>query len=767
MESRLHLSVGGAVQGVGFRPFVYRLATDLGLTGWVRNAPQGLALEVEGPFASIQCFQHRLAAEAPPRASIQQLHSSWLAPLGEQVFTIQPSDTKGVNSTVVLPDIATCGDCLHELFDPNDRRYLYPFINCTNCGPRFSIIQALPYDRPKTTMREFHLCSHCQAEYNDPQNRRFHAQPNACSECGPSLALWNREGTCLSTHHEALVKAVEAIRLGAIVAIKGIGGFHFMVDAQNETAIQRLRQRKNREEKPFALMMPSLAMAKRFCHVGSLEADLLCSPAAPIVLLSRQSSVFLPSAIAPDNPNLGVMLPYSPLHHLLMHELGAPVVATSGNLASEPLCTDEQDALYRLADIADVFLVHNRPIARHLDDSIVQVIQGTTQVLRCARGYAPLPISWQTPSGVAQPETTQDLRSATLAVGAHLKSAVAIATDHNIVISQHVGDLETAEAYTAFDTMLDDLSNLHDMRPTAAVCDSHPDYLSTRRAEALGLPLHRVQHHVAHVLSCMADNELKPPLLGIAWDGSGYGLDGTLWGGEFIQVTEAAYQRVAHFRPFLLPGSEHAIKEPRRSALGLLYTLMGEELFDQLELAPLQAFSKQERVLLKTMLAKTLNTPLTSSVGRLFDAVASLIGLRQITTFEGQAAMAMEFALDGLDIDDQYSFEIDHRHATAIVDWKSLIDGIKTDHQNRVSPGYIAACFHNTLVEIIVAIAQYQSQEQVVLTGGCFQNRYLTKRAITRLRSEGFRPFWHRRVPPNDGGIALGQLASLRMAIKE
>ena len=757
----LHLAVGGAVQGVGFRPFVYRLATDLGLAGWVRNSAQGLSLEVEGSPSALQHFLQRLTAESPHQAAIQQIDSTWLAPRGYTTFTIQPSQDDGVKTALVLPDIATCVDCQRELFDAHDRRYLYPFINCTHCGPRFSIIDALPYDRPHTTMRHFDMCDPCQAEYNDPQNRRFHAQPNACPQCGPSLALWQRDGTCRSTHHDALRSAADAILRGAIVAVKGLGGFHLMVDARNEIAVHRLRQSKHREEKPFALMVPSLAVAHRHCHISPLEAHLLSSPASPIVLLRRKSSL-LSAAVAPGNPNLGVMLPYTPLHHLLLRTLGFPVVATSGNRADEPLCTDEHDALDRLAGIADMFLVHNRPITRHVDDSIVRVMLGRDLVLRRARGYAPLPIGWG-----GAPHATQTSLPTILAVGAHVKNAVAAAAGQDIFLSQHIGDLETTEAFTAFHKALHDVPTLYDMRPTAIVCDAHPDYLSTRGALACGLPLQRVQHHVAHVLACMIDNELDAPLLGVAWDGGGYGLDGTIWGGEFLQVTETAFQRVAHFRPFPLPGGEHAMKEPRRVALGLLYTLFGDALFDMTDQAPVQAFTANERRIVHTMLAKNLNAPLTSSAGRLFDAVASIIGLRQVATFEGQAAMALEFALDGVETDDGYPFQIDEiqidaRHTTTVIDWAPLVHAILTDQQNQVSIGRIAAQFHHTLVEIIVAMAKRWAATQVVLTGGCFQNRYLTEHAVKRLRTEGFHPFWHRRVPPNDGGIAVGQIAARR-----
>jgi hydrogenase maturation protein HypF len=742
------VTLRGAVQGVGFRPFIYRLATELGLAGWVRNSTQGVCLEVEGGVDTLQGFLRRLTADRPPQAVIHSLESALLDPCGYTAFVIQPSHADDAKTAVMLPDLATCADCRREVFDPGDRRYLYPFTNCTNCGPRFSIIEALPYDRPNTTMRHFAMCRQCQAEYDDPHNRRFHAQPNACPQCGPQLALWDGNGTPLASQHAALLATVEAIRHGAIVAVKGLGGFHLVVDAHNEASVQQLRQRKQRAEKPFALMYPSLTAVQEHCHVSALEARLLLSPASPIVLLHRKAS--LPhAAIAPGNPYLGVMLPYTPLHHLLLHELGFAVVATSGNRADEPLCTDADDALARLAGIAELFLVHDRPIARHVDDSIGRVILGTEQLLRRARGYAPLPI-----------RVANATLPAVLAVGGHLKNTVALSVGDDIFLSQHLGDLETAPALAAFQAAMQHLPQLYDATPTLVACDAHPDYRSTQNTMALKVPSIRVQHHYAHVLACMADNALEPPVLGVAWDGTGYGLDGTVWGGEFLQITDVGFRRVAHLRPFRLPGGATAIKEPRRAALGLLYAVFGAALFAMSDLAPVQAFSPQALRIVHTMLQRGLNAPLTSSAGRLFDAVASLVGLRQRATFEGQAAMELEFALDGVETDMAYPFRIDEAHATYVIDWAPLVRAIVADWPHQSSVPHIAAAFHNTLVDIIVAVAQRLGEARVVLTGGCFQNRYLTERAVHRLRAAGFRPSWHQRVPPNDGGLALGQVVA-------
>ncbi len=856
-RTRLKLTVRGAVQGVGFRPFVFRLAAELGLAGWVNNSPQGVFIEVEGPRAELEKFLLRLETEKPPRSFIQSLEASWLDPVGCTAFEIRPSEIGGNKTALVLPDIATCPDCLREIFDPQNRRHRYPFTNCTNCGPRFSIIESLPYDRANTSMKAFTMCPQCRAEYDEPHDRRFHAQPNVCPVCGPRLELWesgtgilpvsDRLEACSTfsppRDHGVLLAAANAIREGRTVAVKGLGGFHLMVDARNDNAVQLLRERKHREEKPFALMFPSLESVKAECEVSPLEERLLRSPEAPIVLLKRlvrprpgplpqerenhppipresatddsstsveqisprnvcslspgergrvragveQNCSLAAQSIAPNNPYLGAMLPYTPLHHLLMAELGFPVVATSGNLSDEPICTDEREALERLRDIADVFLVHNRPILRHVDDSIVRVMLDRELMLRRARGYAPLPITIGGASSTSpKPQHQKDQGvvelhppKIVLAVGAHLKNAVALSVGSQIFISQHIGDLETEQAYSAFRRVIADFEKLYEAKPQIIAADLHPDYLSTKFAQETGraeLPLGQdaqqrvptiisVQHHIAHVLSCMAENEIAPPALGVSWDGTGYGTDGTIWGGEFFLVTDDRVERIAHLRPFRLPGGDKAVKEPRRTALGLLHELpsVQSNLLMQVHQKIACAFSPGELATLKTMLAKNLNSPVTTSMGRLFDAVASLINLRQQIRFEGQAAMELEFALDGVETDEHYNLSLVTRHSSLILDWSPMIEAILLDVQQGVSVGIISAKFHNALMEGIVAVAKRAAQERVVLSGGCFQNRYLTERVVRRLQAEGFRPYWHQRVPPNDGGIALGQVvAALR-----
>lgn len=739
--ARLKIALQGAVQGVGFRPHVFRLATHLNLTGWVNNSAAGVALEVEGPRPSLEEFLFRLDAEKPPRSFIQSLEASWLDAVGYKKFEIRESECGGGPTALVLPDIATCPDCVKDIFQPDGRRYQYPFTNCTNCGPRFSIIEAVPYDRCHTAMRQFTMCPRCQAEYDNPDDRRFHAQPNACPVCGPRLDLWDRSGTPSRTGREALAAAAEQIRQGAIVALKGLGGFHLITAAHSDLCVRRLREAKHREEKPFALMFPSLSAVKAECHVSALEEHLLGSPAAPVVLLRRtEGQRALSTAIAPRNPFLGVMLPYTPLHHLLLAELKFPVVATSGNLTDEPICTDEHEAVKRLGQIADVFLVHNRPIVRAVDDSVVRVMMGREMVLRRARGYAPLPV------GIL-PEADG---ATILAVGGHLKNAVAVAVGRQVFISQHIGDLENMQSYEAFVRVTADLQKLFAAKPAVVARDAHPDYLSTNFASTLSLPVAPVQHHQAHILACMAENELKPPVLGVAWDGAGYGLDGTIWGGEFLLVTENAIERRGHLRPFRLPGGDKAVKEPWRTATAVLHEIS----------APLpRGFSPPAA--LKEMLEKGINSPWTSSAGRLFDAVAALAGLNQKVTFEGQAAMELEFALDGVTEDEAYPFHISDGNPF-MLDWQPVIEGVLADLRHQRPVGEIAAKFHNALAEMIVSAARKVGEKQIALSGGCFQNRYLTERAIQRLEQEGLHPYWHQRVPPNDGGIALGQILAVR-----
>jgi hydrogenase maturation protein HypF len=770
---RIRIAIRGAVQGVGFRPFVYRLASEMKLPGWVLNSPEGVFVEAEGENAALVSFLFRLQSEKPAPSFIQSLEFSWLDPVHFSGFEIRESEQAGAKSVLILPDIATCPECLSEVLSPDNRRYRYPFTNCTHCGPRFTIIDSLPYDRPNTSMKSFEMCPDCRKEYGNPGDRRFHAQPNACPVCGPSLQLWTPSGKVLSSRDDALLEAAMALRRGHIIAVKGLGGFHLVADARNAQAVETLRFRKHREEKPFALMYPTLDHIGEDCRISRLESRLLSSSESPIVLLERRldnsGSPIAPN-VAPANPYLGVMLPYTPLHHLLMRELGFPVIATSGNLSDEPICIDEGEALARLAGIADLFLIHNRPIVRHVDDSILRVILGRELVLRRARGYVPLPLQ------------CKGLAPDTLAVGAHLKNNVAITVGDNIFISQHIGDLENQEASDAFRKVIRSLCRLYSMTPARIAADMHPDYLSTKFAREYGVPLISVQHHYAHVAACMAENELDGAALGVSWDGTGYGADGTVWGGEFLLIDEREFSRAASFRRFMLPGSVLAVREPRRTALGVLYEILGESVFSRGDAFQSRCFSSAEISVLGQMLQKGIHSPWTTSVGRLFDAVASLCGLRQFIGYEGQAAMELEFAAGPETTEETYPFAVwDRRgtqvesnekwptyqaHAALVVDWEPLIRALLRDVEVAIPLARISKKFHNTLVEIIVKVARSVGQDRVVLTGGCFQNRVLMERSVQRLEAEGFRPYWHQRIPPNDGGIAAGQIVAASRLLK-
>jgi hydrogenase maturation protein HypF len=750
---RAKIIVRGAVQGVGFRPFVYRLAGELGLNGWVLNSTRGVFLEVEGGGESVRRFLLRLEREKPPRAIIQSLEFAILDPAGYRNFEIRYSDESGEKSVLILPDIATCADCLRETFDPRDRRYRYAFTNCTNCGPRFSIIEALPYDRPNTSMRKFAMCPQCDREYHDPADRRFHAQPNACPLCGPQLEFWDAGGCLLACGDYALRRAEDIVRSGGVLALKGLGGFQLIADAGNESAVVQLRRRKHREEKPLALMAPSLDAIREACFVSELEQRLLLSPESPIVLLERRTRAGrLAASLAPGNPYLGFMLPYTPLHHLLLRDLGCEIVATSGNLTDEPICIDESEAVERLRGIADGFLVHNRPIVRHVDDSVVRVIRGRELVLRRARGYAPLPVH------------LKESLPCVLALGAHLKNSVALSVGAEVFVSQHIGDLATNQAFQAFRRVSEDLQELWAVKPAIIACDMHPDYLSTKHARQLSAPVQGVQHHWAHVLACMAENEVEPPALGVSWDGTGYGNDGTIWGGEFLLARGASFERVARFRQFRLPGGEMAIRQPSRSALGVLFEIWGDDGLGRVDLPPIRDFSQNQLRIIRQMLAKAVNAPVTSSAGRLFDAVASLTGIRQRVSFEGQAAMELEFAAQPT-VKDFYPFEVcDGR--PLIVNWSQTIEAIVNDVARARPVGDISAKFHNTLAEMVRVVALRIGEAKIILTGGCFQNRRLTEACLKRLLDAGFRPYWHQRIPPNDGGISLGQVVAAAATLR-
>jgi hydrogenase maturation protein HypF len=751
---RLRVEIRGAVQGVGFRPFVYRLARELGCTGWIENDARGVVVEAEAGEATLHALLERLRNGAPAHAVIQDVRVEWLAAAGAEEFRIRASDGRGARTALVQPDLATCPACLAEIRAGADRRSGYAFTNCTACGPRYSIVRRLPYDRPNTTMAGFPLCDACAAEYADPADRRFHAQPNACPSCGPRLALLSATGAELVAGADAAVldAAVAALGQGLVVAAKGLGGYHLMVDARNEDAVRTLRDRKRRPTKPMAVLVRDLAAARRLCSVSRRAAALLESPAAPIVLLPRLRGQRVASAVAPGAPALGVMLPATPLHHLLTARADFPLVATSGNRSEEPICTTEADALDRLGGIADVFLVHDRPIERHVDDSVAWIVGGTPRLLRRARGYAPLPLRLARPAPPL------------LAVGAHLKNAIAVTAGRNVFVSQHIGDLDTAEARAAFERVIADLLGFYGIEPIAIAHDLHPDYASTlhalRLAERTGAQPIAVQHHHAHLAACLAEHGAAGPALGVVWDGTGYGTDGTIWGGEFLVGDVAGVRRAAHLLPFRLAGGEAAVREPARVGVALVDLALDGAL-DASDLPPFRAFPAERLRLLRMVIASGGNAPVTTSAGRLFDGLAALLGLRATASFEGEAAIALEQAADRTE---RGRYEVGLQPATladgpAVLDWRPLVQAVVGDLVRGVETGVIAGRIHNGLAEAILGIALQVGVDRVALSGGCFQNRLLTERTAARLRRSGFQVLLHREVPPNDGGICLGQIA--------
>jgi hydrogenase maturation protein HypF len=763
MNNRLKINLKGLLQGIGFRPFVYRLAKQYQQAGWVANDNQHVVIEIEGDREQQALFLTALQQQVPACGHIAEIHQQQIPTREETTFQLKTSlslDTQ--KSAFVCPDIAVCDACIAELFDPTNRRYGHPFISCCHCGSRYSLMHSLPYDRCNTSLRVFPLCPACLAEYQDPSNRRFHAQTIACHDCGSELSFSDNQGHVLQSKNAALAATIEQLKNGKIVAVKGVGGFQLMVDATNQDAVLRLRQRKHRMSKPFALMVKSVVEAEQLCELDKIEKQLLQSAAAPIVLVkAKQDLSGLINSVAPNQALLGLMLPYTPIQHLIMHALQTPLIATSANQQGEPICIDNQQAIEKLAGIADFFLCHNRDILRPLDDSIVRVIAGKPTVLRRARGYVPTPIA------------LKNSIPATLAVGGHTKNTVAIAQDQQVILSQHLGDLEQLETGQQFEKTITDLSDFYHFKPQTVARDLHSDYFSSQYAQRLSVPVQTVQHHYAHILSCMAEHQLEPPVLGVAWDGTGLGTDNQLWGGEFLLITAEGFQRVAHCRPFPLIGAFQAIKEPRRVALALLYGCFGDDLFTEKHADLLIHFSQSELKFLHSMLKKSLNCPQTTSIGRLFDGVASLLGLCQISEFEGQAAMALEQAAMFEVYSGSYSLEFmtaslsrTGSHVVEI-DWQPLILSILED-LTRLTTAQIAAKFHHTLAKIVFAVAERRPSRflkpgrsemlPLVLSGGCFQNAYLVEAIEKESLKYDYPLFRHEKVPPNDGGLALGQI---------
>jgi hydrogenase maturation protein HypF len=766
-RTRIAVRVEGIVQGVGFRPFVYALAARLGLGGQVGNDVDGVFAEVEGAPVAVAEFLRALERDAPPLARVERVTATAMPTAGTASFQIVASDPAGRRSTLIAADTATCADCLRELADPADRRFRYPFINCTNCGPRFTIVRDVPYDRPLTTMASFGMCAQCAAEYHDPANRRFHAQPTCCPACGPRLTLLDRSGPPQdpASGDSALRLAAELLRAGRIVAVKGLGGYHLAADAADEEAVAALRARKHREDKPFAVMAADLAAARRLGQVDDAEADLLASPARPIVLLARLPEAAVAPAAAPGNRQLGVMLPYTPLHHLLLAAVGRPVVLTSGNVSDEPIAYRDEDALDRLSGIADAFLTHDRAIHIRTDDSVARAVRNRPMLIRRSRGYVPQPVTVRSASfaGFARP---------VLACGAELKNTFCLAKDRHAFVSHHIGDLENAETLRSFTEGIEHFSRLFDVSPQVVAYDLHPEYLSTKYALDLDdVDLVGVQHHHAHIASCLADNDTDDstggPVIGVAFDGTGYGTDGTIWGGEFLIATMADFRRAGHLGQVPMPGGAAAIRQPWRMAAAYLDAagLDGPSL-------PVLERNAARWDTVVSMARRRVNAPLTSSAGRLFDAVAALLGVRDEITYEGQAAIELEQLADRAEtrayragIDATTGIVTEPAVSAATGPFRAsgtdLIAAVAADLAEGVPRELIAARFHNGLAALVVSgcecLRERHGLATVALSGGVFQNLLLLGRTVAGLEAQGFTVLTHSRVPCNDGGISLGQ----------
>jgi hydrogenase maturation protein HypF len=763
MERR-SIAIQGVVQGVGFRPFVYGLASRLELYGFVKNRTDGVLIEVEGEAQSLDRFLLELSSELPPLAQIDRLSWDRQSPRGDREFRIEPSetDTDTRAPVFVAADVATCAECLAEVFNPRDRRYRYPFLNCTNCGPRLTIVTGAPYDRERTTMASFTMCALCRAEYEDPANRRFHAQPTACPACGPQLQILDAEGKPVETN-DPLACFAAGLRAGSIGALKGLGGFHLTCDAGCEAAVLALRQRKHRDEKPFAIMVRDVEMTKMYCQISAAEETLLASPRRPIVLLQKRSGSGIAEGVAPGNPGLGVMLPYTPLHHLLLEALGGiPLVMTSGNRSDEPIAFENDDALNRLRGIADLFLIHDRPIHVRCDDSVTRVVDRTESLVRRSRGYAPQPIG-----------LSIDCPHPILAVGGQLKSTFALGRGRHAFLSHHLGDLDHYAAFRAFERDILLYQRIFAIEPVHIAYDRHPGYASTEyarnRARLRNSSIEEhpfltaVQHHHAHMASCMAEHSRTEPVIGVTFDGTGYGTDGAIWGGEFLVGDYRTFRRAGHLRYVGMPGGDQAIREPWRMAVAHLRDagISGGEFVSRLSPAAIRT--------IETMLDKGFRTPMTSSAGRLFDAVAALAGLRQSVNYEGQAAMELEWLATGVADAGAYPFELEvvpageTPQATLVVDTRPLIRAVVLDAARGIPAAIVSRRFHTTIVELIASVCDHIRRsmrlDAVVLSGGVFMNALLSSEANARLKRDGFQVYRHRLVPPNDGGLSLGQLA--------
>jgi hydrogenase maturation protein HypF len=751
---RLRLHIDGIVQGVGFRPHIYRLANKYQLGGYVINTSKGVEIEIEGSEEKITSFMQELnEGHLPPLSKVLSCTTTEQEPKGYRDFRIYESIREEGVITLLSPDITVCHECLQELNNPEDRRYQYPFINCTNCGPRYTITESLPYDRANTVMSEFVMCEQCEKEYHDPSDRRFHAQPNACFACGPQVFLVNSDGKEIA-RKQALEKTIQFLQQGYIIAIKGLGGFHLAADASNERTITMLREHKGREEKPLALMVSSIETAEQFCTITEIEKHFLLSPQRPIVLVEKKKSTGIAENVAPGNKYLGIFLPYTPLHQILMSGSFPALVMTSANISEEPLCADNEEALNRLHGIADYFLMHNRRIHQRCDDSVIAHAGTLTVILRRSRGFAPEP--------VILPVTIPD----SLAVGGHLKNTICLGKNNRAFLSQHIGDLETYETYQFFQETVKHLVTIFEAEPGIIIHDLHPGYLSTKWAIEQKLPLFGIQHHEAHVASCMAEHHIVDPVIGVALDGTGYGTDGKIWGSEFFVGNPGNFKRCAHFDYIEMAGGDVAAKEPWRMAVAYLHKYCGNDWLHQ----PLpfhESIESRNIAKLIAMIDNNINCFETCGCGRLFDAVSSLLGVRQNNKYEGQAPMELEMLIEPDDSSNEndwqfYPYHMQENPDMLVVSWASLFYAIREDLNQHVSNATIAKKFHHTVVQVVMDICNrlrnLYAIHNVILSGGCFQNRYLLKATVRLLQKQQFKVFCHQQVPPNDGGISLGQL---------
>jgi len=761
---RKAVEVTGIVQGVGFRPYVYRLALARHLAGFITNTAAGVSIEVEGPAEAVDEFISRLPVEAPPLARITQLAAHDIPARAECEFRILPSRPGENRRVLISPDVAICNDCLRELFDPSDRRFHYPFINCTNCGPRYTIVCDIPYDRARTSMAVFAMCTDCQREYDDPLDRRFHAQPNACWKCGPQVELWDGAGACVApalapvssrvptrgAPTDPIVEAVARLQAGYVVAVKGLGGFHLAVDATNSAAVSRLREGKRRVEKPFAIMAADLEAVRNFCQLDDASRALLDSPERPIVLLSKKPASPIADLVAPFNREYGVFLPYTPLHYLLFAAgRFQALVMTSGNISEEPIAIDNAEAVARLNGIADFFLVHNRDILLRCDDSVVRVTGDAPRQLRRSRGYVPVPVFLN--------EEVPPI----LAVGGELKNTVCLTKGRHAFLSQHIGDLENLESYGFFETTISSFKRILEVEPQLLAYDLHPDYFSTRWALARsGIERVGVQHHHAHIASCMAEYHLDVKVIGIALDGTGYGTDGAVWGGEVLLVNYADFERVAHLDYVRMPGGAAAITEPWRMAVSYLHKHFGEAFLD-LDIPFVHELERRQAAVLVRMLERGVNSPLTSSCGRLFDAVSALAGIRKQVNYEAQAAIELEAAIAGDGEVAGYPFELRPEGSGWIIDTRPLFVALVNDLKSSAPAGIISRRFHEGLADVLARATKLihgkTGLTNVCLSGGSFQNVFLLEHLKRKLEADGLNVFTHFEVPCGDGGLSLGQ----------